>query len=108
VGEGLSASQPSVGRADRAGRGKHGAVSVKHHEGSVLVGQPAESLKGDEAVAPDYHQPAQPVAHARQADGPALICYAVMREQVARVYLDTDAIAAQNQNARFADGVRVR
>jgi hypothetical protein len=48
------------------------------------------------------------VAHAGQADGAALICYPIMGEQVTSVYLNTDAIAAQNENARFADGVRLQ
>jgi hypothetical protein len=38
MSEGLGSSESSVGRADRSGRGKHGAVSVKHDEGGILIG----------------------------------------------------------------------
>jgi hypothetical protein len=45
MGKGLSASQSSVRWADRAGRGENRAVSFEHHEGGILIGQPAERRK---------------------------------------------------------------
>jgi hypothetical protein len=46
--------------------------------------------------------------YARQADCPAFVCYSIVQEQMTRVHLDTDSKAIQNDNARFAEGVRVR
>ena len=43
-----------------------------------------------------------------QADCPALIRDSIVQEQVARIHLDANAVAVQNEDARFADGVRVR
>jgi hypothetical protein len=43
-----------------------------------------------------------------QADRAALIGYPIMQEQMTGVHLDADAVAIQNENARFAESVRVR
>jgi len=43
-----------------------------------------------------------------QADHSALVCDSVMQEQMTGVYLDADAVAIQNNDARFAEGLRVR
>jgi hypothetical protein len=48
------------------------------------------------------------VAHAGQADGPAFVGNPVLQEQMTGVHLDANAVAIQNEDARFADGVRVR
>ncbi len=69
-----------------------------------MVRQPAEGLKGNEAVAPNHYQPAQPVADAWQADGPALIRDSIVQDQMASADLNADSIAIENENARFADG----
>jgi hypothetical protein len=42
-----------------------------------------------------------------QADGPALVRDSIVQSQMAGVYLDANAVAVQDENARFADGVRV-
>jgi hypothetical protein len=51
-----------------------------------------------------HYQPAQPVADAWQADGPALIRDSIVQHQMASADLNADSIAIENQNARFADG----
>jgi hypothetical protein len=55
MGEGLGSPQPSIGRADRPGRGKHGAVSVKHDEGGILIRQPAERRERHHPISPDHY-----------------------------------------------------
>jgi hypothetical protein len=55
MGEGLGASQPSVGRADRTSRDEHRAVSVKHDESSVLIRQPAERRERYHPISPDHY-----------------------------------------------------
>jgi hypothetical protein len=55
MGEGLGSPESSIGRADRSGRSKHGAVTVKHDEGSALIGEPAERRKRYESISPDYY-----------------------------------------------------
>jgi hypothetical protein len=45
--------------------------------------------------------------YARQPDGSPLIGYPIMQEQMTGIHLNADAIAIQDDNARFADGVRV-
>jgi hypothetical protein len=42
--------------------------------------------------------------YAGQADGPALVRYPIVQEQMATVHLDANAIAPDCQNALFADG----
>ena len=46
--------------------------------------------------------------HARQADSAALIRDSIVQCQMARADLDADAVTVQDENAGFADGVRVR
>jgi hypothetical protein len=43
--------------------------------------------------------------HTRQADCPALVRDSIMQEQMTGVHLDADAVAIQNENAKFTDGV---
>jgi hypothetical protein len=43
-----------------------------------------------------------------QADGAALIGYPIVQEQMTGVHLDADAVAIENDDARFAESVRVR
>jgi hypothetical protein len=45
MSKGLGSSESSIGRANRAGRDEHGAVSVEHQEGGILIRQPAERRK---------------------------------------------------------------
>jgi hypothetical protein len=54
MGKGLSASQPSVGRANRAGRREHGAIPIKHDERSILIGQPAERCERYHPIGADH------------------------------------------------------
>jgi len=64
-----------------------------------LIRQPAECLKGDEAVAPDQYQSFQTMIYTGQAGGSALVCYSIVQEQMTGVHLDTDAVAIQNDDA---------
>jgi hypothetical protein len=43
-----------------------------------------------------------------QADCSALIGYSVLQDQMTSVHLDANAVAIQNEDARFADRRRVR
>jgi hypothetical protein len=43
-----------------------------------------------------------------QADGATLVRYSIVQEQMTGIHLDANAIAVQYENARFADGARVR
>jgi hypothetical protein len=104
----LRSAQLGIGGSDRASDGKHLAPTVKHHEGRAHIRNPTESLKGDEAIAPNQYQPFQAMIDTGQADGPAFVCYPVMEEQMTSIHLDANAVAIQNDNARFADGARVR
>jgi hypothetical protein len=65
--------------------------------------QSAQLVLSIRMVFPHY-QPAQPVADAWQADGPALIRDSIVQHQMASADLNADSIAIENQNARFADG----
>jgi hypothetical protein len=58
-----------------------------------LIGKPPQSIKRNEAVAPNQHEPTKSVTHARQANGSALISYSIVQEQMARVHLDANSIA---------------
>jgi hypothetical protein len=50
----LGASEPSIGRADRPGRGEHRAVSIQHDKGRILIRQPAERRERHQPVCPDH------------------------------------------------------
>jgi hypothetical protein len=43
-----------------------------------------------------------------QADGSAIVGDSIVQEQMTGVDLDADAVTIQNDNARFAESVRVR
>ena len=48
------------------------------------------------------------MTYAGQVDGSALIGDPIMQDQMTGADLDANAVAVQNDDARFADGVRVR
>jgi hypothetical protein len=104
----LRSAESGIRRSDRASDGEHLASAVKHHERCTLIRKPAQSFKGDEAVVPDHHESLQTMIYAGQADGSALIRDSIVQEQMTSVYLDPDAVAIQNEDAGFAEGVRVR
>jgi hypothetical protein len=43
-----------------------------------------------------------------QANRAPLVRDSIVQEQMTSVHLDANAVAIQDENARFADGVRVR
>ena len=102
--ERLRSAELGIRWRDGASDSEHLASAVKHYERRTHVRNPAESLKGDEAVAPDHYQPLQPVTHTGQADGPALVGDSIVQDQMTSVNLNANAIAIQYEDARFADG----
>src|SRR5712691_3636255 len=99
MGEGLSASQPSVGRADRTGRGEHGAVSVKHDEGGVLIGEPAERRERHHAIGSDYNETPKTMPNAREWGFSAGDSDPIPKYQVTAINVYFDSVSEQSHNA---------
>jgi hypothetical protein len=102
-GEGLSATQPGIGRTHGAGRNEHLTVPFKHHEGCALVGKPAESGEGDETVITNHDQSLEAMPDAGQAKVSAIRADPILDGQVPGLHRNTDAESVERQNAMFGD-----
>jgi hypothetical protein len=76
----LGAPESGVGSPDGTRRRNHRTVSVKHHEGCILVGQPAEGRQRDEAISSDHDQSPKPVTNARKTGCAAVVADAVLKD----------------------------
>ncbi|MFZ0213372.1 MAG: hypothetical protein WAL55_11725 [Candidatus Acidiferrales bacterium] len=99
MGKGLGASQSSIGRSNWAGCGEHGAVAIKHHEGCVLVGQPAKRSERNKSIGADDNETAQSMTYARQAGFAPSRTDAVVDGKVSAINVDFNAVTEERYNS---------
>ena len=72
---------------------ERGAVTFEHHECGVLIREPTERGKRDEAVRTDKHKPSQPVPNSREPSLSTIPCDTVLNRQMSAFNLDADSVA---------------
>jgi hypothetical protein len=102
MGKGLSASQPSVRWPDRPGRGKNRAVTLKHDEGGILIGQPAQRRKWDHPVRTNDNQTPNAMPNAGKTDFPPR-SNPIFKDQMAVLDAHSNPVTVESDDA-MAEG----
>jgi hypothetical protein len=99
MSKGLGSSESSIGRANRAGGSEDGAVSVEHHEGGILICQPAERRERHHPISSDYNETPKPVPNPRQAGFPTSGTDSVSKDEVTPIHEYSDPISEEGHDS---------
>jgi hypothetical protein len=76
----------------RTGSRQHRTVAIQHDERRLLIGEPAERRKRDDAVRSNDHKPTQIMADAREPRLPTWCADPILYDQMTAIDADGDAI----------------
>jgi hypothetical protein len=99
ISESLSASHPSVRWANGTRRSEHGAISLKHDKGSILVSEPAKRRERDHPISPDHDETPKAMPDAGKAGFAAGCTYSILKDQVTTINAYCDPVPEEGHNS---------
>ena len=95
----LSPTESSVRRWDRTSCRKHGTISIKHDERSILVSKPSKRCQRNRSVRPDDNEASQTVPDAGKPSLATMRPYTIFQNQVASIHACGYSISKERYNS---------